>query len=168
MTKELVMRWCITKRVKRLVGNEIELGIKIPTIEPWASDIPMDKGNYICCHKGLTDKDLHRICSIQYEHLGSGIGYWSEMSLGHVYIVLEPVGSARLMFGDNRYYEFMWYDVPKVVRSPRCDHGHEGVSKWLRHKDWYIGRQYSATRSVSGCTRYISEYRGGYRNPPGD
>ena len=46
------------------------------------------------------------------------------MSLGHVYIVLEPVGSARLTFGDDRYYEFMCFDVPKVVRSPGCDHGH--------------------------------------------
>ena len=27
------------------------------------------------------------------------------MSLGHVYIVLEPVGSARLMFDDDLYYE---------------------------------------------------------------
>ena len=27
------------------------------------------------------------------------------MSLGHVYIVLEPVGSARLTFGDDLYYE---------------------------------------------------------------
>ena len=41
-----------------------------------------------------------------------------EMSLGHVYIVLEPVGSACLKFGDDRYYEFMCFDVPKVVRSP--------------------------------------------------
>ena len=47
------------------------------------------------------------------------------MSLGHVYIVLEPVGSARLMFDDDRYYEFMCFDVPKVVRSPGCDHGHD-------------------------------------------
>ena len=37
------------------------------------------------------------------------------MSLGHVYIVLEPVGSARLTFGDDRYYEFMCFDVSKVV-----------------------------------------------------
>ena len=35
---------CITERVKRLVGNEIELGIKIPTIESRASNIPMTKG----------------------------------------------------------------------------------------------------------------------------
>ena len=51
------------------------------------------------------------------------------MSLGHVYIVLEPVGSARLTFGDDRYYEFMCFDVPKVVRSPVCDHGHDEESR---------------------------------------
>ena len=41
------------------------------------------------------------------------------MCLGHVYIVLEPVGSARLTF------EFMCFDVPKVVQSPGCDHEHD-------------------------------------------
>ena len=51
------------------------------------------------------------------------------MSLGHVYIVLELVGSARLTFDDNRYYEFMCFDVPKVVRSPRWDHGHDEESQ---------------------------------------
>ena len=40
------------------------------------------------------------------------------MSLGHVYIVLEPVGSACLTFGDNRYYEFMYVDVPKEFGVP--------------------------------------------------
>ena len=39
------------ERVKRLVGNEIELGMKIPTIESWGSNIPTDKGNCVCCHK---------------------------------------------------------------------------------------------------------------------
>ena len=43
------------------------------------------------------------------------------MSLGHVYIVLEPVGSARLTF--------MCFDVPKVVRSLGYDHGHEEESQ---------------------------------------
>ena len=32
------------ERVKRLVDNDIELGMKIPTIESWASNIPMTKG----------------------------------------------------------------------------------------------------------------------------
>ena len=51
------------------------------------------------------------------------------MSLGHVYIVLEPVGSAHLTFGDDWYYEFMCFDVPKVVRSPGYDHGHYEESR---------------------------------------
>ena len=34
----------LRKRVKRLAGNEIELGIEIPTIESRASNIPMTKG----------------------------------------------------------------------------------------------------------------------------
>ena len=32
------------ERVKRPVGNEIELGLKIPTIESRESNIPMTKG----------------------------------------------------------------------------------------------------------------------------
>ena len=75
MTNELVMRCCITKRVKRLAGNKIELGMKILTIESWASNIPMDKGNYVCCHDGSTDKYLRRICRSQYGHPGSAVGY---------------------------------------------------------------------------------------------
>ena len=39
------------ERVKGLAGNDIELGIEIPMIESRASNIPMDKGNYVCCHK---------------------------------------------------------------------------------------------------------------------
>ena len=44
VTKELVAGLCIMERVKRLAGNEIELGIEIPTIESRASNIPMTKG----------------------------------------------------------------------------------------------------------------------------
>ena len=51
------------------------------------------------------------------------------MILGHVYILLEPVGSARLTFGDDRYYEFMCFDVSKVVRSPGCENGHDEESR---------------------------------------
>jgi hypothetical protein len=32
------------ERVKRLAGNDIELGMKIPTIESRASNIPMTEG----------------------------------------------------------------------------------------------------------------------------
>ena len=44
VTNELVVGRCIMERVKRLAGNEIELGIEIPTIESRASNIPMTKG----------------------------------------------------------------------------------------------------------------------------
>ena len=44
VTNELVTGCCNTERVKRLADNEIELGIEIPTIESWASNIPMTKG----------------------------------------------------------------------------------------------------------------------------
>ena len=51
------------------------------------------------------------------------------MTLSQIYIVLEPVGSARLTFDDDRYYEFMCFDVPKVVRSRGYDHGHDEESQ---------------------------------------
>ena len=42
VTNELAMGSCIMERVKRLAGNEIELGMEIPTIESRASNIPID------------------------------------------------------------------------------------------------------------------------------
>ena len=44
VTNELVAGWSITERVKRLAGNEIELGMMILMIESRASNIPMTKG----------------------------------------------------------------------------------------------------------------------------
>ena len=43
-TNNLVAGWFITEQVKRLAGNKIELGMRIPTIESRASNIPMTKG----------------------------------------------------------------------------------------------------------------------------
>jgi len=47
VTNELATGSCITGQVKRLAGNEIELGMEIPTIEVRASNIRIDKGNCI-------------------------------------------------------------------------------------------------------------------------
>ena len=55
------------ERVKRLTGNEIELGIEIPMIESRASNIPMDKGNYVCCH-------MVRPIKIFVEYVGANMG----------------------------------------------------------------------------------------------
>ena len=46
-----------------------------------------------------------------------------------MYIVLEAVGSTRLKFCDDRYYEFICFDVPKVVWSPEYDHEHDEESR---------------------------------------
>ena len=58
----------------------------------------------------LADEDLRTICRSQYDYPGSTIGYLLEMCLDHVYIVLEPVGSARLTFDDDLYYELCVFD----------------------------------------------------------
>ena len=44
VTNELVAGLSITERLKRLDGNEIELGMMIPMIKSRASNIPMTKG----------------------------------------------------------------------------------------------------------------------------
>ena len=167
MTNELVTGWCITEWVKRLVGSEIELGIEIPTIKSRASNTPMDKGNYVCCHNGSIVKDLRRICRSQYGHPGSSIGYRPERCLGHVYIVLEPVGPARLTFVDD----IVLYELCDLVTeccsvSQMRSQTWRGVSKWSRGKYWYIGRWYSNTGSVSEGTGYISGHRKGFPTPP--
>ena len=64
---------CITVRVKRLAGNEIEQGIGIPTIESHASNVPIDKRNCIrgCLnprHRGSSDEIIE-------EHVGANMGY---------------------------------------------------------------------------------------------
>ena len=108
---------------------------------------------------GLTDKDLRRICRSQYEHPGSAIGYWPETCLGHVYIVLEPVGSARLTLR----WQFYWVLMYRRSSESRMRSGTwRGVSKWSRRKDRYIGRLYSDFGKVpsdSGIFRSTGELR---------
>ena len=86
------------------------------------------------------------------------------MSLGHVYIVLEPVGSARLTFGDDQYYEFMCFDVPKVVRSPGYDHGHDEESRNGRDIKIDILEGYLWTLEWFRVSSGIYRSTGGYRN----
>ena len=40
------------------------------------------------------------------------------MCLDHVYIVLEPVGSARLTFDDDLYYELCVFDDRSLFEIP--------------------------------------------------
>ena len=90
---------------------------------------------------GFTDKDLCRICRNQYEHPGSAIGYWPETCLGHVYIVLEPVGSARLIILMTVIlWVYMFWCTEGCSESRMWSRAWRGVSKWSRHKYRYIGR----------------------------
>ena len=134
VTNELVMGWCITERVKRLASDEIELGMMIPTIESRASNIPMTKGlTYVVIAVWLI--------KIFVEYVGTNMSiqvplfYWSEMCLDHVYIVLEPVGSARLTFCDDLYYELCDLMTEVCSESRMRSRTWRGVSKWSRHKD---------------------------------
>ena len=158
VTNELVAGWCIMERVKRLAGNEIELGIgyRRSNLGQVTYRWQREQSMLLC---GLTDKDLRRICRSQYEHLGSAIGYWSEMCLNHVYIVLEPVGSARLKFDDDLYYELCDLMTKVCSESRMRSRTWRGVSKWSIGKDWYIGRLYMDTGMVSIRFREFSEYR---------
>ena len=90
------------------------------------------------------------------------------MSLGHVYIVLEPVWSAHLMFGDDRYYEFMCFDVPNVVRSPGYDHVHDKES--LNGRDIKIDILDDYVWTSEGFRVSSDKYRstGGLPEPPGE
>ena len=88
------------------------------------------------------------------------------MSLGHVYIVIKPVGSARLTFDDDRYYEFMCFDVPKIVWSPVYDHRQDEESRNGRYIKIDILDDYIRTPEVY---RVISEKTGvpeGLPEPP--
>ena len=90
------------------------------------------------------------------------------MSLGHVYVVLEPVGSAWLTFGDDRYYEFMCFDVPKVVRSPGYDHGHDEESRNARDIKIGISDGYVWTSELFGVSSGIYRSTGRLPEPPGE
>ena len=89
------------------------------------------------------------------------------MSLGHVYIVLEPIGSARLTFGDDRYYEFMCLNVPKVVRSPGYYHGHDEESRNGRDIKINILEAYVWTSEVFRVKSAFYRSTGRLPEPPG-
>ena len=90
------------------------------------------------------------------------------MCLGHVYIVLEPVGSARLKFCDGRYYEFLCFNVPKVVWSHGYDHGHDEESRNGRDIKIDILDDYVRIPEVFREVSDIYRSTGGLPEPPGE
>ena len=84
------------------------------------------------------------------------------MCLGHVYIVLEAVESARLKFGI-----MMCFDVPKVVRSPGCDHRHNEASRNGRDMNIDILEGYVWTPKWFRMSSGIYQSTEGLPEPPG-
>ena len=71
------------------------------------------------------------------------------------------------MFCDDWYYEFLCFDVPKVVRSPGYDHGHDEESLNGRDVKIDILTTMFGHRKGSGRFRAYTGVPGGYRNPRG-
>ena len=113
---------------------------------------------------GPTDKDLRRICRSQYEHPSSAIGYWPEMCIGHVYIVLELVGSARLTFDDVCIMSCVFLMTKVCSESRMRSWTWQRVLKWSRHKDWYIWRLYSDIGKVPSDSGIFFGVPESYRN----
>ena len=61
----------------------------------------------------------------------------------------------------------MHFDVPKVVRSPGCDHGHDEESRNGRDIKIDILEDYVWTSEWFRVSSGIYRSTGGYRNPPG-
>ena len=61
----------------------------------------------------------------------------------------------------------MYFDVPKVVRSPGCDHGHNKESRNSRDTKIDILDDYIRTQEWFRELSDIKRSTGGYRNPPG-
>ena len=81
------------------------------------------------------------------------------MCLGHVYIVLEPIGSACLTFDHDLYYELCDLMTEVCSESRMRSWTLRRVLKWSRGKDQYIGSLYSDTGMVPGEIGIIPEHR---------
>ena len=75
--------------------------------------------------------------------------------------------SARLKFCDDRYYEFICFDVPKVVQSPGCEHGHDEESRNGRDIKIDILDDYIRTSERFQVIRVFFGVPKSYGNSPG-
>ena len=132
--------------------------MEIWTFKSQASNILADKGNYVCCHKGSTDKDLRRICRNQYGHPGPAIGYWPEKSLGLVYVILEPVGSPRLTFVDDIIlYELCMLVTECCSESRMRSRTWRGAPEWSKGKDWYMDNSVRSSKRFRNSPEGVTD-----------
>ena len=88
------------------------------------------------------------------------------MCLGHVYIVLEPVGSARLTFNDDLYYELCVL-VSEVCSESRMRSRHDVESRNGREVKIDILKGYIRTPEWFQRSSGIFRSTGRLPEPPG-
>ena len=89
------------------------------------------------------------------------------MCLGHVYIVLEPVGSARLTFDDDLYYELCDL-MTEVCSMSRMRSRHDEESRNGRDVKIDILEGYIRTSERFRVIRVFFGEPGSYGNSPGE
>ena len=152
------MRWRITERVKRLAGNEIELGIgyRRSNLGQVTYD---DKGNNVCCY-------AVRPIKIFVEYVGTNMG----IQVPLLVIDQRCVSVMSTSFSNRRVrtlkvsmtvilWVYVFWCTEGCSESRIWLRTWRGVSKWSRHKDWYIGRIYLDTGKVPGEFGNIPELR---------
>ena len=72
------------------------------------------------------------------------------------------------MFDDDRYYEFMCFDVRKVVQSPVYDHGHDEESRNAQDIKIDILEGYVWTPEWFRMSSGIFQSTGRLPEPPGE
>src|SRR3954468_18584694 len=127
----------------------------------------MTKGTNVCCYAVFPTK-------IFIEYVGANMG----IQVPLLVIDRRRVSVMSTLFSNRRvrtlkvsmrlYYEFMYFDVPKLVRSPGCDHGHDEESRNGRDVKIDILDDYIRT---SEWFRVVSDKTGvpeGLPEPPGE
>ena len=77
---------------------------------------------------------------------------------------LHSSRTRRVRTLNDRYYEFMCFDVPKVVRSPGYDHGHDEEARNGRDVKIDILDDYIRTSERFRVIRVFFGVRGSYGN----
>ena len=89
------------------------------------------------------------------------------MCLNHVYIYLEPIGSACLTFDDDLYYELCVLVTEVCSESRMRSRTSRGGPEWSGGKDLYMGSHHTVTGIIRGVTDIVPGPAKGLRGPPG-
>ena len=167
VTNELVAGWCITERVKRLAGNEVELGMKILAIESRASIILMTKGiTYVV----ITVRPIKIFVEYVEPIWASRFRYWlltGDVSRSCLHCSRTRRIRTLKVTMTVSLWVYIFLCTEGCSESRMWSRTWWGISKWSRHEDWYIGSLYLDIGSVPSEIGILPEYRGVTETPRG-